>query len=187
MNIVPFLSALEFAAEKHKNQKRKDAEASPYINHPIAVAKILADEGGVTDESLLIAAILHDTVEDTATTPQELVARFGADVAALVGEVTDDKSLPKEKRKELQIINAPHKSARAKQLKIADKISNIRDIVSSPPADWSMARKRGYLDWTKQVVQGCRGMNELLDRLFDVTLTEAGVSLASGGDLPTVP
>ena len=187
MNIIHFLSALEFAAEKHKNQKRKGAEASPYINHPIAVAKILAEEGGVTDESLLIAAILHDTVEDTATTPQELVARFGADVAALVGEVTDDKSLPKERRKELQIINAPHKSARAKQLKIADKISNIRDIVSSPPADWSMARKRGYLHWTNQVIEGCRGMNELLDRLFDVTLTEAGVSLASGGDVPPVP
>ena len=178
MNLVNFLSALEFAAEKHKNQRRKDADASPYINHPIAVAKILADEGGVTDESLLIAAILHDTVEDTATTHDELTARFGVEVAGLVGEVTDDKSLPKESRKELQIINAPHKSARAKQLKIADKISNIRDIVSSPPADWPIARKRGYLEWTCQVVEGCRGVNTVLDRLFDATLNDANERLA---------
>ena len=179
MNLINFLSALQFAAEKHKNQKRKDAEASPYINHPIAVTMVLADEGGVTDESLLIAAILHDTVEDTATTSEEIELKFGADVAGLVGEVTDDKKLPKEQRKELQIRNAPHKSPRAKQLKIADKICNIRDIVNSPPADWSVARKRGYLEWTNHVVQGCRGVNDPLEKVFDATLNDGYVRLGS--------
>ncbi|PYO73782.1 MAG: phosphohydrolase, partial [Gemmatimonadetes bacterium] len=146
-NFVLWLRALGFAAEKHRNQRRKDADASPYINHPIAVASILAIEAAVTDEVTLLAALLHDTVEDTETNLQELEQLFGAEVAALVGEMSDDKSLPKEMRKQLQVEHAPGASPKAKRLKIADKICNIRDVAENPPARWSLDRRRGYLDW----------------------------------------
>ena len=167
MKVVALLDALEFAADKHRNQTRHDAEDSPYVNHLIAVTHILAAEGGVEDEAALLAAVLHDTVEDTDTTFEQLDARFGATVSGLVREMTDDKSLPKDVRKQLQIEHAPGASALAKQLKIADKISNIRDITSRPPVDWSRRRKVEYFDWAEQVVAGCRGVNPLLERAFD--------------------
>jgi GTP diphosphokinase / guanosine-3',5'-bis(diphosphate) 3'-diphosphatase len=162
-NIPVLLRALTFAPEKHRDQRRKDAGASPYINHPIAVASLLAVEGGVTDETTILAALLHDTVEDTQTTFLELEALFGVAVAALVREVTDDKSLAKEKRKELQVAHAPTASSSAKRLKIADKICNIRDVTHNPPSTWSVARRRQYLDWAEQVVVGCRGADPPLE------------------------
>jgi len=170
MNYAPFLNAISFAADRHRNQKRKDQDASPYINHPIAVAAVLATAGNVVDESILIAAILHDTVEDTETTFEELESLFGTDVTGIVRELTDDKTLPKEVRKELQIGHAAHASHRAKQVKIADKICNISDILKSPPHDWSVERKREYLEWAGKVVQGCRGVNPGLEKVFDELL-----------------
>ena len=134
------ISAISFAADKHRNQRRKDIEASPYINHPIALANILANEAGIEDEKVLVAAILHDTIEDTETTTQELADLFGDDVTAIVLEVTDDKSLPKAERKRLQVEHAPTISRRAKLVKLADKIANLRDIAASPPADWPLQR-----------------------------------------------
>lgn len=174
MNYAPLLEAISFAADKHRNQRRKDHEASPYINHPIAVANVLASEGGVDDEILLIAAILHDTVEDTKTTFEELEEKFGVEVTAVVREVTDDKKILKPERKRLQVEHAPHASARAKQIKIADKISNIRDIANKPPKDWKEDRKQKYLKWAGKVVNGCRGINAALDKVFDDAIT-AGV------------
>ena len=170
MNYVSLLKAISFASKKHSTQRRKDFDASPYINHPIAVATVLASEGNVNDETLLIAAILHDTVEDTETIFEELEREFGVEVANVVREVTDDKSLPKATRKELQIEHALHASPRAKQIKIADKICNIRDILSSPPADWSVERRREYLEWTQKVVNGCRDVNICLDKVYDSAL-----------------
>jgi GTP diphosphokinase / guanosine-3',5'-bis(diphosphate) 3'-diphosphatase len=172
MNYALLLTAISFAADKHRNQKRKDQETSPYINHPIAVATVLANEGNVVDESILMAAILHDTVEDTKTTFEELEYLFGADVAGIVRELTDDKSLQKSVRKELQIEHAAHASPRAKQVKIADKICNIRDILNSPPHDWSVERKREYLEWAGKVVEGCRGVNSGLEKVFDELLAK---------------
>ena len=167
MNVVTLLAALEFAADKHRHQRRKDAEGSPYVNHLIAVTRILAAEGGVGDESALLAAVLHDTVEDTDTTFEELDTLFGARVAELVREMTDDKRLPKAIRKQHQIDHAPGASPLARQLKIADKIANIRDIVTTPPAGWSHDRKLEYFAWAEQVVAGCRGINAALERAFD--------------------
>ncbi|HZX30196.1 MAG TPA: HD domain-containing protein [Rhodocyclaceae bacterium] len=161
------LSAIAFAAHKHRDQRRKDAAASPYINHPIALANVLANEGGIDDEDVLIAAILHDTVEDTDTSEDELIQEFGAGIAAIVMEVTDDKGLPKAERKRLQIAHAPTISRQAKLVKLADKISNLRDIASSPPADWSLARKQQYFDWAKAVVDGLRGVHPVLEGIFD--------------------
>lgn len=129
------MSALAFAADKHKNQRRKDADASPYINHSIALANLLLNETGVEDQHVLIAAVLHDTIEDTDTSELELVRHFGKDVTDFVFEVTDDKTLPKAERKRLQIEHAAHISRRAKLVKLADKICNLRDITASPPAD----------------------------------------------------
>lgn len=161
------LEALAFAAYKHRSQKRKDAESSPYVNHPIALARVLAVEGGVEDLAVLCAAVLHDTIEDTQTNADELTALFGPEVTSVVLEVTDDKTLPKAERKRLQVEHAPHISERAKLVKLADKICNLRDILDSPPADWPVERKKGYFVWAASVVQGLRGANPRLEAVFD--------------------
>jgi guanosine-3',5'-bis(diphosphate) 3'-pyrophosphohydrolase len=161
------LKALAFAAHKHRDQRRKDAEASPYINHPIALADVLVNEGGVTDVETLCAALLHDTVEDTATTHQELVDGFGSRIARIVAEVTDDKSLSKAERKRLQVEHAALLSPEAKLVKLADKISNLRDVASHPPAHWNLARRREYFDWAKNVVDRLRGIHPRLEAAFD--------------------
>ncbi len=181
MDPAPLLRALVFAANKHRDQRRKGAEASPYINHPIAVAAVLANEGSVVDGVLLIAAVLHDTLEDTNTTLAGLERLFGGPVAQLVSEVTDDKSLERAERKKLQIQRAPALSVRAKQLKIADKICNIQDITDCPPADWSLERRREYLTWAEQVVAGCRGVNIQLERVFDDAIERAREALPFSG------
>jgi len=173
----PLLRALAFAADKHRRQRRKDAEASPYINHPIAVAAVLALEGGVEDQGLLMAAVLHDTVEDTQTSFEELEREFGPVVRGLVAEVTDDKALPAPQRKRLQVEHAAAASTAAKQLKIADKICNIRDIAGRPPANWSLTRKEEYITWTERVVAGCRGVNPKLDAAYQVALQAAREAL----------
>lgn len=161
------LKATQFAADKHRNQRRKDAEASPYINHPISLANVLANEGGVTDPVVLCAALLHDTIEDTNTTAEELKAIFGEAITGVVMEVTDDKSLDKPVRKQLQIEHARHASPQAKLVKLADKICNLRDIAATPPADWSPERKAEYFDWAKAVIEGVRGVHPVLEALFD--------------------
>jgi len=161
------IDAIAFAAHKHRNQRRKDVEASPYINHPIALARVLAVEAGIDDEKTLLAALLHDTLEDTETTFDELREHFGRKVADVVAEVTDDKSLPKARRKALQIEHAPHLSRRARRVKLADKICNLRDMAVHPPHDWPLARRREYFDWAKAVIDGLRGTNRKLERFFD--------------------
>lgn len=167
------LRATVFAAEKHRSQRRKDREASPYINHPIAVATVLVTTGAVTDPVCLAAALLHDTLEDTRTTPDELESAFDADVRSLVEEVTDDKSLPKHVRKDRQVEYAPRSSHGAKLIKLADKICNVRDVTDTPPADWSIERRLEYLDWTERVIAGCRGTNATLERCYDDALARA--------------
>jgi guanosine-3',5'-bis(diphosphate) 3'-pyrophosphohydrolase len=167
MNLALLLRALSFAAHKHRDQRRKDAEASPYINHPIALAEVLAGEGGVTDLEVLAAALLHDTIEDTATTLEELRENFGARIAGMVAEVTDDKDLPKAERKRLQIEHAAGISPGAKLVKLADKICNLRDVAGRPPAKWDLARRREYFDWAKRVIDGLRGAHPALEDAFD--------------------
>src|SRR3954454_22339086 len=169
------LKALAFAAHKHRDQRRKDAQASPYINHPIALADVLVNEGGVTDHEVLFAALLHDTVEDTATTHEELVDAFGSRIARIVAEVTDDKDLPKEERKRLQIEHAPHISREAKLVKLADKLCNLRDVADRPPAKWDLARRREYFDWARQVVDGLRGVHPRLEAAFDAAYKQRPV------------
>jgi len=161
------IGALSFAADKHRNQRRKDKEASPYINHPIALARILAVEGGVDDAVVLCAAVLHDTVEDTETSHEELAAQFGRETADVVLEVTDDKALPKAERKQLQVEHAPRLSHAAKLVKLADKIANVRDVADHPPSEWPLERRREYFDWAKRVVDGLRGTHGGLEAAFD--------------------
>ncbi|HEY4118595.1 MAG TPA: HD domain-containing protein [Byssovorax sp.] len=161
------MQALHFAADKHRFQRRKDAHASPYINHPIDLANVLVNEAHIEDPVVLVAAILHDTVEDTETSLAEIEGHFGAEIRAIVAEVTDDKALAKAERKQRQVDHAPHATFRAQQLKFADKISNVRDIASSPPTEWSIERQREYFDWAKRVVDAMRGPHARLEELFD--------------------
>jgi len=169
-----FVTAVAFAAEKHRHQRRKDAHASPYINHPIALANVLVDEGGVHDPVVLCAAILHDTIEDTETTADELERAFGRAIASVVLEVTDDKALEYRERKQQQIDHAPHASPQAKLVKLADKICNLRDILAHPPSSWSLQRKQNYFDWAANVVAGLRGANARLEAVFDAVYARRG-------------
>ncbi len=166
------IKATRFAADRHRNQRRKDVDASPYINHPIALADVLANEGGIADPAVLCGALLHDTIEDTKTTADELRAEFGEEITAIVLEVTDDKTIKdKARRKELQVEHAPHISPKAKLVKLADKICNLRDIANSPPADWSQERKAAYFDWAARVIAGVRGTHPRLEAVFDEALS----------------
>ena len=161
------IRAIEFAARKHRMQRRKDHEASPYINHPIALMSVLCVEASVHDAPILAAAALHDTIEDTETTLAELEAEFGSQIASIVAEMTDNKDLPSSERKRLQIERASHKSREATFVKLADKICNLRDMASSPPATWDLARRWEYFDWAKAVVDGLPNVNAKLRKLFE--------------------
>jgi (p)ppGpp synthase/HD superfamily hydrolase len=171
--LLSLTRALDFAARRHCDQRRKGAREEPYLNHLVEVLQLLTEAlhaGGiledVTDYVLLIGGVLHDVIEDTPTTTEEITALFGEEVAILVSEVTDDKSLPKAERKQRQIISAPHKSRRARLIKIADKTSNLRTLAISPPVGWSLRRQKEYIEWAQKVVAGCQGLNPVLDQRF---------------------
>ena len=173
-NLVQIVKAANFAAIKHKNQRRKDPEGNPYINHPLGVAHILTT-AKVEDIEVIVGAILHDTVEDTNTTFDEIEAEFGKSVREIVGEVTDDKNLSKEERKRLQIVRAPHKSRKAKLVKLADKLYNITDLERATPQGWSDERKMQYFLWSAKVVLGLRGSNQIIEDKIDEVLTRNGI------------
>lgn len=167
------IKALAFAADKHRNQRRKNVDASPYINHPISLADILCNEAHVTDVKVICGALLHDTVEDTETTKEELEIEFGHQISGIVMDVTDDKTIKdKQRRKQLQIEHAAHISDPAKLVKLADKISNLRDVANDPPSDWSLQRRREYFDWAKRVIDQLRGVHPGLEVLFDEVYSE---------------
>jgi (p)ppGpp synthase/HD superfamily hydrolase len=159
--------AYNFAAAKHAGQTRKGEAGEPYVNHLTEVAQLVAQATGGDDVDLVIAAVLHDTVEDTEATFDELASAFGPRVASLVAEVTDDKSLEKAERKRLQVEHAGQASAGAKIIKIADKTSNLRALAVSPPVGWADERRAEYLEWAVQVVARCRGVNAWLEAQFD--------------------
>jgi (p)ppGpp synthase/HD superfamily hydrolase len=171
-DLSAILAAAHFAAEKHAGQRRKGAAGEPYINHLLEVAQLVSSALPEPDANLVIAALLHDTIEDAEVTREDLVQRFGSDVANLVMEVTDDKSLPKAERKRLQVEQAPKKSVRAQYIKVADKISNMRSVLHSPPVDWDRDRRRQYFEWAKQVVAGLSSPNPVLMAEFERTYSQ---------------
>ena len=174
-NLLSLLfKALAFSAEKHTKQRRKDIDKTPYINHPISLANILAKRW-VIDENVLCAAILHDTIEDTETTVEELQEHFGEKITSIVLEVTDDKSLEKSVRKQKQVEHAASISHEAKLVKLADKIANITDIINTPPVDWSSDRKKDYFDWAKAVVDNLRGAHQGLEKDFDELINKVKI------------
>ena len=166
-DLKKLMHALEFASRKHKDQRRKDVDASPYINHPISLANILCNEAHVTDIDVICGALLHDTVEDTDTTEEELEKEFGKTICNIVMAVSDDPALSRVERKQAQIDHAGHASDEAKLVKLADKVSNLRDVAINSPADWSLERRQEYFDWGKQVIDQVRGVHPLLESLFD--------------------
>ena len=165
------LKAAKFAALKHRDQRRKDVESSPYIIHPISVALVIADIGGIEEPEILTAALLHDTLEDTDTSVSELDEIFGETVREYVEEVTDDKSLPKEERKQKQIEHAATLSKGATLIKLGDKISNVSDVTHSPPAGWDTERRKKYLDWAEAVINNCPKVNNALEEHFSEVLS----------------
>lgn len=177
-DLALFLKAVNFSADKHRNQRRKGEPASPYVNHPIEVANVLWTIGEVYDVTTIVAALLHDTLEDTDTTAPEIRSIFGEEVLRLVQEVSDDKDLTKEERKQRQIREAPSLSLAAKQIKLADKACNVSDIANYPPQNWSWQRKMEYLDWAAAVVAGLRGANTRLEMYFDKVLVTAEEKLS---------
>jgi (p)ppGpp synthase/HD superfamily hydrolase len=175
--------ALEFAARRHSAQRRKGPAAEPYVNHLAEVARLLAEAGGAggaADPELVAAGLLHDTLEDTATRAEELESEFGPGVLSLVREVTDDKSLPRRERKRLQVETSRKKSVRARMIKIADKTSNLRSLLASPPVGWSRRRRLEYLHWAAQVVERCRGVSPELEAAFDLAYREGLARMGTG-------
>ena len=172
-DVVKLSQAAAYAAHQHVAQRRKGDNAEPYVNHVLEVAAMLAEATDGSDAVLVMGGLLHDTLEDTDATHEDLAQRFGLEVAALVAEVTDDKSLPKDVRKRLQIEKTPSKSRRAKLLKIADKTSNLRSLMHSPPAGWTDERLRDYVVWAAEVVRSCRGLNAKLEAQFDAAYDTA--------------
>ncbi|XP_052819618.1 guanosine-3',5'-bis(diphosphate) 3'-pyrophosphohydrolase MESH1-like [Mya arenaria] len=166
-DIAEVIRCTDFAAIKHKNQRRKDQDRTPYINHPIGVANILTHEAGVTDLQVIQAALLHDTVEDTQTTFEEIDQHFGPEVCGIVKEVTDEKGLTKMARKEAQIKHAPGASPKAKLVKLADKLYNLRDLNRQTPVGWSEERVQEYFVWAAKVVEGLRGTNARMEHDLD--------------------
>jgi GTP diphosphokinase / guanosine-3',5'-bis(diphosphate) 3'-diphosphatase len=174
---VTVLKAADAAARWHVHQKRKGAAQEPYVNHLLEVASLVAEATEGADPNLVVAALLHDAIEDQEV-PREMIADvFGEDVAKLVGECTDDKALPKDERKRLQVEHAAEKSRRAKVIKLADKTSNLRTLSASPPPDWSVKRRLEYVSWARNVVRGLRGTNEWLEQEFDRAAEAAERSL----------
>jgi guanosine-3',5'-bis(diphosphate) 3'-pyrophosphohydrolase len=164
------LRALHFAAERHRDQRRKGSDHAPYVNHLIDVLDLLWRVGGVRDAQVLAAGLLHDVLEDTPTTPVELTECFGQAVYSLVREVTDDKRLPPAQRKQQQVEHAAQLSSGAKWIKLADKISNVRDVNEHPPEGWPAERCRAYRAWSAQVVEQLRGANPALEAEFERVL-----------------
>jgi guanosine-3',5'-bis(diphosphate) 3'-pyrophosphohydrolase len=176
------MRAAEFAANKHRDQRRKGKLERPYIGHCLEVASLISNVGRLIDDNVLVAALLHDTVEDTETTRDEIASHFGLSVADMVMEVTDDKSLPKETRKDLQVQHAPTYSPGAKLIKVADKISNVREITDDPPKKWKKKRRREYFDWAESVIDGMGEVNAELEQLFVETVARARTSLDGRDD-----
>jgi (p)ppGpp synthase/HD superfamily hydrolase len=156
------LRAINFAAIAHREQRRKDEKNTPYVNHPIEVMALLS-AGGIADIDTLCAAVLHDTVEDVGITYEQLIAEFGENVANIVRECSDDKSLSKVTRKELQIVHSKDASVAAKLVKAADKLSNLSGLDTQPPAKWSKEEIEGYFAWSYAVWRNIRGQNSYID------------------------
>jgi len=165
--LVAVMRAADFAAKWHTNQRRKGAAQEPYMNHLLEVANLVAQATGGSDTDAVIAALLHDAVEDQGVTAETIADEFSKQVSDIVLEVTDDKSLPKAERKRLQVEHAPHKSREAKLIKLADKTSNLRAVANSPAPDWSVERRLEYVEWAKRVVAGVRGTSPWLEQQFD--------------------
>ena len=177
MSHTLILKAVHFSAQKHSTQRRKDENASPYINHPISVALAIAQIGGVDDPEILAAALLHDTLEDTETTPEELEDEFGKKVCEYVLDVTDDKTLPKDERKRRQIEHAKKISNGAALIKLGDKISNVTDVINNPPEDWDNYRRKEYLDWAEKVIENCPKVNDKMENKFQEIIKQGREAL----------
>lgn len=168
---MSLLEAIDFAAQKHRLQRRKDSEETPYINHPVGVA-LLLHQAGVQDDTVLLAAILHDTVEDTDTAFEEIAQRFGTKVASMVREVTDDRTLGKEDRKQRQVDTIAGKSQGAKLIKLADKLYNLRDLRRELPKGWTEERRTDYFLWALEVTSRIKGTNEQLEGLCEKEISD---------------
>lgn len=171
------MSAVTFAARKHRDQRRKNKTEEPYINHSIRVTNMLATVVGA-EEDVLIAAILHDTVEDTDCSIKEISELFGPRVADTVAQVSDDKRLSKVERKRLQIVHAPHLSEQAKLVKLSDKLDNLSDLLDKTPVGWTAERVAEYFNWAEKVIDGLRGTHLEMEKRLDQCLARRSIAIA---------
>jgi (p)ppGpp synthase/HD superfamily hydrolase len=171
--LIAVMRAADFAAKAHTHQRRKGEAKEPYVNHLLEVANLVTEATSGTDTNIIIAALLHDTIEDQGVTAEMIVNEFGKEVADIVVEVTDNKSLRKAERKRRQVESSPKKSREAKLIKLADKTSNVRAVANSPASDWSVERRREYVEWAKNVVAGVRGTSPWLEQQFDDAADQA--------------
>jgi (p)ppGpp synthase/HD superfamily hydrolase len=171
--LIAVMRAADFAAKRHTNQRRKGAAQEPYVNHLLEVASLVTEATDGTDMNAIIAALLHDAIEDQGVTEETIADEFGKQVADIVLEVTDDKSLPKAERKRKQVESAAKKSREARLIKLADKTSNVRAVANSPAPDWSIERRHEYIEWAKSVVAGVRGSSPWLEQQFDDAADQA--------------
>ena len=167
MNSGAILDAAVFAASIHRGQYRKGDTSAPYLEHCLEVAYLLSNLGGIDDETTIVAALLHDTLEEDASKADDIRSRFGDEILEIVKELTDDPALAEAERRKAQVDHAPHLSQRAKAIKLADKISNIRDVIEHRPEGWSDERLAEYIEWGRDVVEGLRGANDKLEERFD--------------------
>ena len=166
------IDAILYAASSHAGQLRKDC-VTPYINHPIEVMHLLVYTGGIEDHEILMAAVLHDVIEDTSVTAEDIAERFGKNVASVVLELTDDVTQPKEERKRLQLQNAGKLSRAARLIRISDKICNVYDMLYAPPGNWDLKRRKEYIEWANAVVKKISGTNEGLESHFEELIEES--------------
>lgn len=166
------LEAVGFAAEGHNGQLRENPEKTPYIIHPIRVTEHLMTIANVHERDILVAALLHDTVEDTKITFADIQKSFGTTAEGYVRELTDNMSLPQEERMKLQIETAPKKSLAAAQIKLADKYDNLKSLQSNPPATWDQKKIDEYFLSAKKVTSSLPAANVPLKKAVDDVISQ---------------
>jgi len=158
------LGAAIFATEKHKSQVRSNEKKTPYIIHPIEVADLVMKIGHVYDKDVLITALLHDVMDDTQTTYEQITSLYGTKVSSYLEEMTSKQGLSLKEQKKQQIMQAFRQNPSVAIIKLSDKLSNLKTLATSPPPSWSRDRIDQYFQWAQTVIENLPESNQLLKK-----------------------